>query len=140
MPCKSLPPYYPTYPQFHNVTGRTMGSWHRSWWEIGNIFANERLFPTPVNGVLGVVIHPYIFSEFPTFYDKAFMAWKGNMGFSSVVDDGHSTTAIYPITGAWITSFLANRFYWARDADMQPNDCITCRQYPDCYPVMMDGV
>ena len=133
MSCKKLPTFAVAYPEFRTVTGRSLGCWLRSWWLIGNEFVEARLHPTPVGGVLAPVIHGYILADFPTFYDKAFMSWKGNMGFSSIIDDGHSLTAVYPVSPVWVDNFAKTRFWWSRDEDNQPNGCMCCINRGDCW-------
>lgn len=115
------------------VTFRTASCWLKSWWLIGIEFENEMLHPTPVNGVLGVVIHGHILAEFPLMYDKAFFHWKYNMGYRTVSDDGHSLTAVYPVVLSWVRAFNLAHFVYPRGADNQPNGCLCCINQGNCW-------
>jgi len=138
--CRPLPRLSRTsYPEFYTPIGRAAGCFSKSWWLIANEFAEARLHPGTVLGVLAPVIHGYIQAEYPLFYEKAFFHWKWNMGFRTIVDDGYSLTAVYPFSPQWVSDFIKVRYWWTRDVDLQPNSCICCAQHQMCWDVPHDA-
>lgn len=118
-------------PGMASIVGRTANCWHTSHYCIGWEFTGVLHLPAGQQYVLGIVIHGYLQAEFPGMYQQAFNAWKGNFGYSAVVDNGSNAAALYPANRQWVIWFRDVQFAIQRACGDPPNGCVCCIGHRD---------